>query len=186
LGNGASMCALRERRSVATTMGFTALDGLMMGTRCGALDPGVVIFLAETMQMEPRAIQKMLYEESGLLGVSEISSDMRTLQASGDPRAAAAIGLFVHRIHCELGGLAASLSGLDALVFTAGIGEHSAAVRQRVCEAAQWLGIEIDEAANRVHAPCISTAGSRVSAWVIPTNEELMLALHAQAVLRGA
>lgn len=183
LGNGASMCALRERRSVATTMGFTALDGLMMGTRCGSLDPGVVMYLASEMHLSPAEIEKLLYQESGLLGVSEISSDMQALEASNDPRAAAAIDLFVHRIGRELGGLAAALSGLDALVFTAGIGEHSAAVRRRVCEAATWLGVELAEPANRAHSSRISTARSRVSAWVIPTNEELMMARHAQALL---
>ncbi|MBW8831964.1 MAG: acetate/propionate family kinase [Burkholderiales bacterium] len=183
LGNGASMCALRERRSIATTMGFTALDGLMMGTRCGNLDPGVVMYLASEMHLGPAEIEKLLYQESGLLGVSEISADMRALEASDDPRARAAIDLFVHCIACQLGGLAAALGGLDALVFTAGIGEHSATVRRRVCESAAWLGVELDGAANQAHATRISTAGSRVSAWVIPTNEELMLAQHAQAVL---
>ena len=186
LGNGASMCALHQRRSVATTMGFTALDGLMMGTRCGNLDPGVVMYLASEMHLGPAEIEKLLYQESGLLGVSEISSDMRALEASDDPRAQSAIDLFVHGISRELGGLAASLGGLDALVFTAGIGEHSAAVRRRVCEAAAWLGVELDVSANEAHAPRISTAGSRVSVWVIPTNEELMLAQHAQAVFATA
>ncbi|APW39692.1 acetate kinase [Rhodoferax koreense] len=183
LGNGASLCALRARRSVATTMGFTALDGLVMGTRCGSLDPGVVLYLAREMHLSPAGIEKLLYQESGLLGVSEISSDMRTLEDSADPRAAAAIDLFVHRIGRELGSLAAALGGIDALVFTAGIGEHSRTVRQRVCEGAAWLGLELDEAANQAHAARISTPGSRVSAWVIPTNEELMLARHAQALL---
>lgn len=183
LGNGASMCALRGRRSIATTMGFTALDGLMMGTRCGSLDPGVVMYLASEMRMGPDEIENLLYRESGLLGVSEISSDIRTLEASTDPRAGAAIDLFVHRIGRELGGLAATLQGLDALVFTAGIGEHSAAVRQRVCQDAAWLGVELDVAANVAHAVRISTDRSRVSAWVVPTNEELMLAEHARAVL---
>ena len=194
LGNGASLCALREGHSVATTMGFTALDGLMMGTRCGSLDPGVVLYLASEMHMAPGEIEAMLYQQSGLLGVSEISSDMRTLEASDDPRAAAAIDLFVSRIGRELGALAATLGGLDALVFTAGIGEHSAAVRQRVCEGAAWLGVELDGPANESYAAGgagpegtgsgrISTARSRVSAWVLPTNEELMLARHAQAVL---
>ena len=184
LGNGASMCALHHRRSVATTMGFTALDGLMMGTRCGSLDPGVVLYLATTMGLDMPAIEAMLYKESGLLGVSELSSDMRTLEASDDPRAEQAIRLFVSRINQELGRLAAMLSGLDAIVFTAGIGEHSSTVRQRVCEAAAWLGIDIDTEANRTGLPCITTPTSRVSAWVIPTNEELMLARHAQTLLQ--
>jgi acetate kinase len=183
LGNGASMCALRNRRSVATSMGFTALDGLMMGTRCGSLDPGVVLYLAMELGMDAKAIEHMLYHESGLLGVSEISSDMRVLEASDDPRAKAAIDLFVHRIHRELGSLAAALGGLDALVFTAGIGEHSNLVRERVCRAAAWLGISLDEEANRAGARRISSAASRASAWVIPTNEELMLTRHAQDLL---
>ena len=185
LGNGASLCALRERRSVATTMGYTALNGLMMGTRCGSLDPGVVMHLSSQMHLSPAEIEKMLYLESGLLGVSEISSDMRTLEASDDPRAQAAIRLFVHRIGCELGAMAAALGGLDALVFTAGIGEHSAAVRRLVGVAAAWLGVDIDEAANQAGAACISRVGSRVSAWVIPTNEELMLARQTLAMLAG-
>jgi acetate kinase len=183
LGNGASLCAMRERRSVATTMGFSVLDGLMMGTRCGSLDPGVVLYLGSTLGMTVAQIQQLLYQESGLLGVSEISADMRTLEASDDPRAAAAIDLFVHGIGREIGALAAALGGLDALVFTAGIGEHSAAVRQRVGAAAAWLGVEIDEPANRTHTACISRSSSRVGAWVIPTNEELMLAEHARDLL---
>lgn len=189
LGNGASMCAMRQRQSVATTMGFTALDGLMMGTRCGNLDPGVVLYLIQSLGMTPPEVEALLYRSSGLLGVSGISGDMRVLQDSADPRAAAAIDLFVARIARELGGLAATLGGLDALVFTAGIGEHSAAIRSRVCHDAAWLGVEIDEAANQaVHQTGqtrISTARSRVSAWVIPTNEERVLAEHAQTLLLG-
>ena len=183
LGNGASLCALRERRSVATTMGFTALDGLMMGTRCGSLDAGVVMYLQSTLGMSLAQVEHMLYEESGLLGVSGLSADMRTLEASDDPRAEAAIELFVHRISQELGALAAALGGLDALVFTAGIGEHSAGVRARVGAAAAWLGVAIDDDANRRHADRIDGARSRVSAHVIATDEELMLARHACAVL---
>jgi acetate kinase len=186
LGNGASLCALRERRSVATTMGFTALDGLMMGTRCGNLDPGVVMYLQTTLGMSVAEVEHLLYQESGLLGVSEISADMRTLEASGDPRAAAAIDLFVHRISRELGSLAAALGGLDALVFTAGIGEHSAAVRTRVCAAAAWLGVAIDGQANGAQADRIDGAGSRVAVHVIPTDEESMLARHAREQLAGA
>ncbi|MEO6410082.1 MAG: acetate/propionate family kinase [Burkholderiaceae bacterium] len=190
LGNGASMCAMRERRSVATTMGFTALDGLMMGTRCGNLDPGVVLYLMAEMGMTPHEVQTLLYQESGLLGVSGISSDMRALQASHDPRAQGAIDLYVSRIARELGGLAATVGGLDALVFTAGIGEHSAAIRQRVCRDAAWLGVEIDVQANAAPAGPgtarrISSAASRVDVWVIPTDEELMLAQHSLAVLDG-
>ena len=185
LGNGASMCAMRNRCSVATTMGFSTLDGLVMGTRCGSLDPGAVMYLATALGMDMPSIEKMLYHESGLLGVSEVSSDMRTLEASKSGGAEQAIDLFVNCISRELGSLAAALGGLDALVFTAGIGEHSPGIRQRVCEAAAWLGLEIDRGANLAGEGRISMVGSRVSAWVIPTNEELMLAQHAQTLLLG-
>ena len=164
LGNGSSLCALRNGRSVATTMGFSSLDGLPMGTRCGSLDPGVILLLLDHLHMDARAIEAMLYKESGLLGVSGISSDMRTLLASADPRAAEAVDLYVYRIGRELGSLAAALGGLDALVFTAGIGENSAAIRARVCRDAAWLGVELDEAANEAggtaHQPR-TRAGSR-------------------------
>jgi acetate kinase len=176
LGNGASMCALHNGNSVASTMGFTAVDGLPMGTRSGNLDPGVVLYLMDELQMDARAIEKLLYQQSGLLGVSGISSDMRTLLGSDEPRAQFAVELFVYRIGRELGSLTAALGGLDALVFTAGIGEHAAPIRERVCRAAAWLGVELDPAANATGGPRISTADSRVSAWVIPTNEELMIA----------
>ena len=183
LGNGASLCALREGRSVATTMGFTALDGLMMGTRCGALDPGVLLYLMDQRGMDARALEDLLYHRSGLLGVSGISSDMRSLLASADPRAAEAIDLFVYRIARELGSLAAALGGLDALVFTGGIGEHAAAIRSRVCRDAAWLGIVLDEAANRTGGPRISAPGAAASAWVVPTDENRMIALHTARVL---
>ena len=183
LGNGASLCALREGRSVATTMGFTALDGLMMGTRCGALDPGVLLYLMDQRGMDARALEDLLYHRSGLLGVSGISSDMRSLLASADPRAAEAIDLFVYRIARELGSLAAALGGLDALVFTGGIGEHAAAIRSRVCRDAAWLGIVLDEAANRAGGPRISAPGAAASAWVVPTDENRMIALHTARVL---
>ncbi len=183
LGSGASMCAMREGRSVATTMGFTALDGLMMGTRCGNLDPGAVLYLQATLGMSVAQVEHLLYQESGLLGVSGISADMRTLEASDDPRAGQAIDLFVNRIARELGALAAMLGGLDALVFTAGIGEHSAAIRRQVCESAAWLGVEIDEASNEIHARRIDSTRSRVRVHVIPTDEEFMLARHAVARL---
>jgi acetate kinase len=183
LGNGASMCALQGGRSVASTMGFTAVDGLPMGTRCGALDPGVVLYLMEQRGMDVRAIEKLVYQQSGLLGVSGISSDMRALLASDDVRARLAIDLYVYRIRRELGSLAAALGGLDALVFTAGIGEHAPFIRQRVCEDAAWLGVELDAGANARGGPRISTAGSRVAAWVVPTNEELMIARHARALM---
>ena len=188
LGNGASMCALRERKSVATTMGFTALDGLMMGSRCGRLDPGVVLHLMSGLGMTAQAVEKLLYEQSGLLGVSRVSGDMRTVQASDTPDAQQAVALYVYRIAQELGSLAASLGGLDALVFTAGIGENSAMIRQRVCQDAGWLGVVLDEDANEAPASgvrCISQPGSRVAVWVMPTNEELMIARHTQAVLQG-
>jgi len=183
LGNGSSMCAIAGGRSVASTMGFTAADGLPMGTRCGSLDPGVILYLMDELKMDARAIEKLIYQQSGLLGVSGISSDMRTLEASGEPAAKAAIDLFVYRIGRELGSLAAALSGLDAIVFTAGIGENSRGLRARVCRDAAWLGVEIDPAANEAGALRISTAGSRVAAWVIPTNEELMIARHTRGML---
>lgn len=178
LGNGASMCAMHRRQSVATTMGFTALDGLPMGTRCGNLDPGVVLYLIQESGMTPQALSDLLYHSSGLLGVSGVSDDMRTLLASDDPLAASAIALFVYRIGRELGSLAASLGGLDALVFTAGIGEHAPEIRRRVCEQAAWLGVELDNAQNAAGAARITTPTSRTSAWVIPTNEDLMIARH--------
>jgi acetate kinase len=178
LGNGSSLCALRDGRSVATTMGFSVLDGLPMGTRCGSLDPGVILLFLDHLHMDARAIEALLYNESGLLGVSGISSDMRELLASTDPRAAEAVDLYVYRIGRELGSLAAALGGLDALVFTAGIGEHAAAIRARVCRDAAWLGVALDEAANEAGGPRISREGGKVSAWVIPTNEELIMARH--------
>lgn len=183
LGNGSSMCAVAGRMSVATTMGFTAVEGLPMGTRCGALDPGVVLFLIEQKGMEPRAVRELLYNKSGLLGVSGLSSDMRALLASEDPRAKLAIDIYVYRIGRELGSLAAALGGLDAIVFTAGIGENAAPIRERVCRDAEWLGIELDAAANAGGGPRISAAASRTSAWVIPTDEELMIAQHTLRVL---
>jgi acetate kinase len=183
LGNGASMCALLAGKSAASTMGFTALDGLPMGTRCGAIDPGVLLHLLDHHGMDARGLEKLLYHESGLLGVSGISSDMRSLLASRDAHAAEAVDLFVYRIVRELGSLAAALGGLDALVFTAGIGENTPLIRARVCSAAAWLGIELDESANAGGGPCISRAGSPASAWVLPTNEELMIALHTRAAL---
>jgi acetate kinase len=185
LGNGASMCAMSGGKSVATTMGFTALDGLPMGTRSGSLDPGVVLYLMQELQMGPEAIESLLYRESGLLGVSGVSSDMRELLESADPRARFAIDLFVYRIGCELGALAAALGGLDAIVFTAGIGEHAVAVREAVCRRAAWLGVDLDVQANAMGGPRISTASSRVTAWVIPTNEELMIARHTLSLVKG-
>jgi acetate kinase len=183
LGNGSSMCAMAKRRSVASTMGFTAADGLPMGTRCGNLDPGVVLYLMDELKMDARAIEKLIYQQSGLLGVSGISSDMRTLQESDDPRAKEAIDLYAYRIGRELGSLAAALGGVDAIVFTAGIGENSASLRERVCRDAAWLGVELDAAANARGATCISTTSSRTPVLVIPTNEELMIARHTRDVL---
>ena len=183
LGNGASMCAMASGKSVATTMSFTALDGLMMGTRCGAIDPGVLLYLIDRHGMNARALEQLLYEQSGLLGVSGMSSDMRALLASSDSCAAEALDLFVYRIHRELGSLAAALGGLDALVFTGGIGENAVSIRARVCRDASWLGLELDEEANASGGPCISRMGSRLTAWVIPTNEELMIALHTRRML---
>ena len=186
LGNGASMCALHAGRSVASTMGFTAVDGLPMGTRCGAIDPGVILYLMDQRGMDARAVEKLIYLQSGLLGVSGISSDMRVLLESTEPRAKQAVELFCYRIGRELGSLAGALGGVDALVFTGGIGEHAAPVRERVCRQAAWLGVALDAQANAAHGPRISTAGSRVNAWVMPTNEELMIARHTRAVLHNA
>jgi len=182
LGAGASMCAMRARRSVATTMGFTALEGLPMGTRTGAIDPGVILHLMGERRMSLAAITELLYTKSGLLGMSGVSPDVRDLLASGSPLAARALDVFVYRVGRELGSLAAALGGLDALVFTAGIGEHAAPIRARVCRDATWLGVEMDEAANDRGGPCISASGSPATAWVIPTNEELMIARHTLAV----
>jgi len=183
LGNGASMCAIHNGKSMASTMGFTAMDGLPMGTRCGNLDPGVVLYLVDELKMDARAIEKLFYQQSGLLGVSGISSDMRTLLASDEPRAKFAVDLFVYRIGRELGSLAGALGGLDAVVFTGGIGEHAVAIRERVCHAAAWLGVELDSTANAAGDSRISTAASRITAWVIPTNEELMIAQDTMAIL---
>jgi acetate kinase len=185
LGNGCSMCAIHGGRSVASTMGFTAVDGLPMGTRSGSLDPGVILYLQDELGMSVREVEDLIYKKSGLLGVSGVSSDMRALLASDDPRARRAIDLFVHRVGRELGSLVAALQGLDALVFTAGIGEHAAVIRERVCRDAQWLGLELDAAANEAGGPRISTPASKVAAWVVPTNEELMIARHTREVVGG-
>jgi acetate kinase len=183
LGNGASMCAIDHGCSRATTMGLTAADGLPMGTRTGALDPGVILYLLEQERMDSKAIEHLIYERSGLLGVSGVSSDMRTLLASDVPEAKEAVELFVYRIGRELGSLAAALRGLDAIVFTGGIGEHAAEIRARVCRDAQWLGIVLDDEANARHGPRISWSGSPVSVWVIPTDENLVIARHTRQML---
>ncbi len=183
LGAGASLCAMRERRSVATTMGFTIIDGLMMGTRSGSLDPGVVLYLMRERGMSLDAVDELLHQRSGLLGVSGVSSDMRVLLASTDSHARTAVELFAYRAAREIGSLAAAIGGLDALVFTGGIGEHAAPVRELICTQCAWLGIELDAAANARHAARISVAGARASAWVIPTDEEIVIARHACRLL---
>jgi len=183
LGSGASVCALKGRKSVDTSLGFTALDGLCMGTRPGSLDPGVVLHLFQTAQLTVSEVEELLYKQSGLLGISGISNDMRDLLESSEPPARLAIDYFVYEAAKQIGAMAATLGGVDALVFTAGIGENSAEIRRRICEASAWLGLRLDAEANDVHGPRISAAGSRISAWVIPTNEELMIALHTGALL---
>jgi acetate kinase len=159
-------------------MGFSPLDGLVMGTRCGTIDPGVLLYFMDRHHMDARALEQLLYYQSGLLGVSGISSDMRTLLASDDPRAQVAIELFVYRVSREIGSLTAALGGLDALVFTGGIGEHSAVVREKVCRQAAWLGLELDEGANQETATRISMDNSKLSAWIVPTDENMIIAQH--------
>ena len=183
LGNGASLCALRNGRSIATTMGFTAVDGLMMGTRCGSIDPGVLLYLMDELHMDARAIEDLIYRKSGLLGVSGISSDMRTLLSSDDPAATQAIDLFIYRIVREIGSLAAAMAGLDGLVFTGGIGERSEAVRAAISRDCGWLGVEIDEGKDSAGERRIDGANSKVEVWVIPTDEEGMMARHTAEVL---
>lgn len=183
LGNGASLCAVDRCRSVATTMGFSSLDGLIMGTRCGAMDPGVLLFLMDGYGMGARELEDLMYRRSGLLGVSGVSSDMRALRASGKPEAAEAIELFVYRAVRETGSLAAALGGLDGLVFTGGIGENDAETRAEIAAGCVWLGLELDPARNAGGAGRISADGSKVEAWVTPTDEERMIARHAGEVL---
>lgn len=183
LGSGASLCALKDRRSVDSTLGFTALDGLCMGTRPGALDPGVVLYLFQSLGLSAKEVEGILYRKSGLLGLSGISNDMRDLLNRHEPEARLAVDYFVYRAAREIGGLAAVLGGIDGLVFTAGIGERSVEIRRRICEASSWLGIALDEEANAAHGPRITRRGSAVSAWVIPTNEELMIARHTGRLL---
>jgi acetate kinase len=183
LGSGASMCALKGRKSIDSTLGFTALDGLCMGTRPGAIDPGVILYLFQNLKLSPKDVETILYKKSGLLGISGISNDMRDLLKSDQPAARLAVDYFVYRAAKEIGALAAVLQGIDALVFTAGIGENSADIRRRICEASSWLGLDIDVEANARKASKISREGSRVSVWVIPTNEELMIARHTGQVL---
>lgn len=182
LGNGASMCALRGGRSIASTMGFSALDGLPMGTRCGQLDPGVVLYLMDQEGMDAAQISDLLYRQSGLLGLSGISNDMRTLEASDAPEAREAIAYFVFRIQRELGGLAAALQGLDGIVFCGGIGENSRTIRAAVAAGMGWLGVQVDPARNAANAAVISPDGAPVTVMVIPTDEELVIARATRAL----
>jgi len=186
LGSGASLCAMRAGTSVDSTMGFSALDGLPMGTRPGGLDPGVLLYLVAQRGMPPAELEKLLYKDSGLLGISGVSNDMRVLLESRNPRARIAVDYFVYRVAREIGALAATLGGVDGLVFTAGIGENSAEIRARIVDASGWLGVTLDAEANRRGGPRISPDGSAVSAWVVPTNEELMIARHTHALVAGA
>jgi acetate kinase len=183
LGNGASLCAVADGKSVASTMGFTALDGLMMGTRTGALDPGVLLYLVMERRMSAKDIEDLLYRKSGLLGVSGISSDMRTLRQSSEPEAAEAVALFVYRIVREIGSMAAALGGLDGLVFTAGIGENDAATRSEVAAGCRWLGLALDEERNKRGETRLHAEGSRLTAWVVPTDEERMIARYTARML---
>ncbi len=186
LGNGASMCAIRDGKSIGSTMGFTALDGLPMGTRCGQLDPGVVLYLLQTKNMTADDVADLLYKESGLKGMSGISQDMRTLTQSNDPRAGEAIDYFVFRIRRELGAMSAVLGGLDTLVFTGGIGENSALIRERVCSDQDWLGLSLDPEKNEAGLENISADGSRIQTLVIATNEDETIRRHTEALMRTA
>ena len=183
LGSGASLCALRKGRSIDTSFGFTALDGLCMGTRPGSIDPGVVLHLFQGLGYSVKDVETMLYKKSGLLGISGISNDMRDLLGRPEPEAKLAVDYFVYRAAKEIGALTAVLGGVDALVFTAGIGENSPEIRRQICGASAWLGIELDQQKNAKKATRISTANSKVSVWVIPTNEELMIARHMGELL---
>jgi acetate kinase len=183
LGSGASLCGLKDGKSVDSTLGFTALDGLCMGTRPGALDPGVVLYLYQGLGLSAKEIENLLYKKSGLLGISGVSNDMRDLLAVDEPDARLAIDYFVYRAAKEIGALAAVLGGVDGLVFTAGIGENSPEIRRRICEASSWLGIELDTEANSNNRLLISNSHSKISIWVIPTNEEFMIARHTGALL---
>jgi acetate kinase len=183
LGSGASMCAMKNGKSIDSTLGFTALDGLCMGTRPGTVDPGVILHLFQGLGLSAKDVETILYKKSGLLGISGISNDMRALLASTEPDARLAVDYFVYRAAKEIGALTAALGGVDGLVFTAGIGENSPEIRKRICQASAWLGIELDDEANARSGPRISTNASTVSAWTIPTNEELMIARHTGVLL---
>ncbi|MEG9435452.1 acetate/propionate family kinase [Edaphobacter sp. HDX4] len=183
LGSGASLCALNGGKSVDNSLGFTALDGLCMGTRTGALDPGVVLYLFQTLGLSHKEVESILYKKSGLLGISGISSDMRDLLARNEPDAHLAVDYFVYRAAKEIGALTAVLGGIDGLIFTAGIGENSAEIRRRICQSSSWLGIIVDDEANAANGPRISSPQSKVSVWVIPTNEEFVIARHTGLLL---
>jgi acetate kinase len=183
LGNGCSACALNAGKSVATTMGFTALDGLPMGTRCGMLDPGIVLHLLQQKRMSAEGVNELLYRRSGMLGISGVSSDFRELLASPDLRAKFAIEFFCHSVARHIASLAAAVGGIDGVVFTAGVGENAAPVRSGICQACAWLGLDLDEAANTGHQTRISTAQSAVGAYVVKTDENLMIARHARSLL---
>jgi acetate kinase len=185
LGNGSSLCSMVGGRSVATTMSFTAVDGIMMGTRCGSLDPGVLIYLMDERGMDARALEDLVYKRSGLLGVSGISSDMRTLRASAEPAARLAIELFVYRIVREIGSMAAAAAGVDAIVFTGGIGQNDAQTRADIAKGCEWLGLTIDPAANLAGATRLDASQSNVAALLIPTDEEQMIARHTAIVLES-
>jgi len=183
LGSGSSLCALKNGKSFDSTLGFTALDGLCMGTRPGSIDPGVVLHLFQGLNFSAKEVETLLYKKSGLLGISGISNDMRDLLGRSEPAAQLAVDYFVYSVAKQIGALTAALGGIDGLVFTAGIGENSPEIRRRICESSAWLGIELDEAANIKRLEKISTPGSKPSVWVIPTNEELMIARHTGALL---
>lgn len=183
LGNGASLCAIQNGRSVASTMGFTAVDGLVMGTRCGSIDPGVLLYLMDERGMDARALETLIYKKSGLLGVSGISADMRVLRSSEEPQAREAIDLFIYRIVREIGSLAAALGGLDGLVFTGGIGQNDTATRSEVVSGCGWLGAKLDEDANENHEERIEGIASKIPIWVLPTDEERVIARHTSALV---
>jgi len=183
LGSGASLCALRDGKSIESTLGFTALDGLCMGTRAGSVDPGVILHLFQGLGMSPQEVETVLYKKSGLLGISGISNDMRDLIGNPDPNAQLAVDYFIYQTAKMIGALASVLGGADAIVFTAGIGENSPDIRRRICQSSAWLGIDLDEAANQAKGSRISKAQSKVSVWVLPTNEELMIARHTGRLL---
>jgi acetate kinase len=183
LGNGASLCALKGRTSIASTMGFSVLDGLPMGTRCGEIDPGVILHLLQHKRMSPEVVADLLYRQSGMLGLSGVSSDFRDLMASQDPDARFAVEVFCYQTVRHIGSLVAALGGVDGIVFTGGVGENAARVRAAICRGCRWLGLELDEAANLRHGPLISKTGSRVAAYVLATDENLMIAHHTRALL---